>query len=189
VIAQRLDMGGILDLRAGVIAARMTGDQDGAVEDADLLGIGEEGQLATHVGVRDGVVVPVEPGVGRLADRDRCGCRQGERVIRKAGEARRFQGERLAHAQRLAGTGPVGGRSLAPGHGLGVEIVDIRKRARGEEVVADVANGPLHPTLLVASGHAHGPRVEAMVARERQERGLNRMASPRRSRTALLRLS
>jgi hypothetical protein len=43
VIAQRLDMGGILDLRAGVIAARVTGDQDGSVEDADLFGIGEEG--------------------------------------------------------------------------------------------------------------------------------------------------
>ena len=42
VIAQRLDMGGILDLRAGVIAARMTGDRDGAVEDGDLFGIGEE---------------------------------------------------------------------------------------------------------------------------------------------------
>src|SRR5208282_3146891 len=72
--------------------------------------------------------------------------------------------------QRLAGTGPISGRRLAPGHGLGVEIVDVRKRARGEEVVADVADGPLHPTLLAASGHGHGPRVEAIVARERQER-------------------
>ena len=36
VIAQRLDIGGILDLPAGVIAAWMTGDQDSAVEDADL---------------------------------------------------------------------------------------------------------------------------------------------------------
>ena len=67
------------DFEQIVWAARMTGDQDGAVEDADLSGIGEDGQLATDVGVRDGVVVPVEPGVGRLADGDRYGGRQGTR--------------------------------------------------------------------------------------------------------------
>jgi len=42
----------------------MTGDLGGAVENADLLGVGQEGELATHVGMRHGIVVPVEPGVG-----------------------------------------------------------------------------------------------------------------------------
>jgi hypothetical protein len=154
--AQRLDMGGIFDLGAGVVAARMTGDQGGSVEDADLFGVGEQGQLATHVGVRHGVVVLVEPGVGRLAYADRRGGRQRERVVRQRRKARRFEGERFAHAHRLAGTGPIGGRPLTPGHGLGVEIVDVGERASGEEVVADVSDGPLHPALFVASGDAHG---------------------------------
>ena len=42
IVAQRLNVGGILDLGAGVVATRMTGDLDGSVEDADLFGVGQE---------------------------------------------------------------------------------------------------------------------------------------------------
>jgi len=57
-----------------------------------------------------------------------------ERVIRQGRKARRLKGERLTHAHGLAGTGPIGGRPVAPGCGLGVEIVDVLEGARGEEL-------------------------------------------------------
>ena len=128
--------------------------------------------MATDVGMRHGIVVPVEPGVGRLADDDRGRGRQRERVIRQGRKARRLEGERFTHAHGLAGTRPIGGWPFAPSRGLGVEIVDIFEGARGEEIVADVANGPLHAALLVASGDAYGARFEPISRGERQKRGV-----------------
>src|SRR5208337_290011 len=85
------------------------------------------------------------------------------------------RGASRAKASRTLSASPGQGRSAAgPSHQVMAWALRslMSANARGEEVVADVANGPLHPTLLVASGHGHGPRFEAMVARERQERGV-----------------
>src|ERR1700710_2857857 len=160
LIAQRLDMGGVLDLGAIVVAAQMAGDHGDAVEDADLRSVGKKGQLATNMGVGNGVVVPIEPGIRRLTDGDSRGCCQGERGVREGRKSWLLQSEGLTHAHFLAGTAPIGRLPLAPVHGLGVEIVDVREGAPCKKVVADVADGPLHPALLVAPAHAHRTWVE-----------------------------
>ena len=64
------DMGGVLDLRAAVLAAPMAGeDRRRRRAMRTSLGIGQHRQGAPHMGVRDGVVVQVEADIGRLADR------------------------------------------------------------------------------------------------------------------------
>ena len=69
MLDQRLDMGGILDLRSLVVAAPVAGEHLGAVDDAHLMRIGENGQHAPNVGVRHRIIVQVEADIGRLADR------------------------------------------------------------------------------------------------------------------------
>ena len=56
--------------------------------------------------------------------------------------------EDLAHGDgAVLGPGAATGDALAPGLGLGVEIVDIAPRAGGEEAAPDRANRPLHAPL------------------------------------------
>ena len=103
--------GRILDLRAGGSGGRQ------AIWTAPSRmrtswGCGGRGSACDGRGCAGRSSCSGRPGVGRSSDGDRCGGRQGERVIRKAGEARPFQGERLAHAHRLAGQG---GRRPAAG--------------------------------------------------------------------------
>jgi len=69
----------------------------------------------------------------------------------------------------ILGTGPVGRLAATPVLGLGVQVGQIGKAARGEEGVANVTNRAFNPPLLVASGNRHGPGFEAIVARECQE--------------------
>ncbi len=66
VVDQRLEVGGILDLRPLVVAAPMAGEQLGAIDDADFVRVGEHRQHAPDVVVRHGVVVQVEADIGRL---------------------------------------------------------------------------------------------------------------------------
>ena len=47
-------MGGILDLRPLVVAAAMADEHLHAIDDAHLVRIGEHGEQALHLGVRDG---------------------------------------------------------------------------------------------------------------------------------------
>jgi hypothetical protein len=55
----------VLDALGAVVAARMAGDLGGAVEQADLMLGGDEGERPAHEGVRDRVVVAVEADVAR----------------------------------------------------------------------------------------------------------------------------
>ena len=48
-------MGGVLDLGALVVTASMTGEDVLAIDNAHLVGIGEYGERASHVGVGDGI--------------------------------------------------------------------------------------------------------------------------------------
>jgi hypothetical protein len=64
---QGLDMQGLLDLRAAVERARVGRDQLQPIEDAHGIERGEHAQGALHVGVGNGVVVPVEARVGGFA--------------------------------------------------------------------------------------------------------------------------
>ena len=60
------------DLVAGALveAARMGRDDARAVEDAHLVERRDDDEGALHMGVRHGIIVEVESGVGRLADDD-----------------------------------------------------------------------------------------------------------------------
>ena len=61
------DMGGVFDLRAFVVTALMQGENLLAVGDADLVRIGEYRRRPPHMGVRDGIIVQIEPDVRYLA--------------------------------------------------------------------------------------------------------------------------
>ena len=61
-----LDMGGVFDLCALVVTALMPGKNLLAIGDADLMWIGKHRQRALHMGVRDGIVVQIEPDIRRL---------------------------------------------------------------------------------------------------------------------------
>ena len=63
---ERLDVAGLLDLRAAIVAPRVRGDERAAIEDAYGLDGGEHLEGAAHVGVRDGVVVQVKAYLGGL---------------------------------------------------------------------------------------------------------------------------
>ena len=83
VFDQRFDMGGRLDLRPLVIAARMAGDNLAAVDDANLFVIGQHGELPTNMGVRDRVVVEIKADIGCLAGRYILALGHGIRVFRQ----------------------------------------------------------------------------------------------------------
>src|SRR5215472_4304300 len=121
VVDQPLDVGGIFDLRPLVVAAPMAGEDVCAVGDAHLMRIGEHGQNAPDMGVRNRIIVEVEADIGRLADRHRDALQQRRRVARQSQQSRRFVGEYLADgALGFVRAAPVGGRAIAPGVGLGV---------------------------------------------------------------------
>ena len=72
--------------------------------------------------------------------------------------------EGLAHCQLvILGPTPVCRWAITPKLGLRIEVVHIGEATCGEEVVPDVADGALHPTLLVATCNGHGSSFEAVM--------------------------
>jgi len=79
----------------------------------------------------------------------------------------------FAHAAAaLRRTEPLGGGTLTPGDGLGVQIIEVAEATGSEERVAGKPNGALHPTFLVAARHRYGTRLEMVVGGQLQERGM-----------------
>jgi hypothetical protein len=81
----------------------------------------------------------------------------------------------VEQAQQRGGDGAeilaaCGGLARTPGRGLGIEVSEIAPGASGKEGVADGANGALHAPLLIAPRHGDGPRLEAVVRRQGQQR-------------------
>jgi hypothetical protein len=74
---------------------------------------------------------------------------------------------------------------VAPASKLGVQIVDIGKRPRGEERVAEVLDLPFDFSLLIAPPRRAGPRGEVIVPRELEQPRMkpNRAALPLEDRT------
>src|SRR5208283_4935064 len=62
--------------------------------------------------------------------------------------------------------------AVAPGVGLGVEVVEALEGASGEEAVADIADGALHTPLLVAPRHGHGTGLVPIVPGEGDQGGV-----------------
>ena len=66
-------------------------------------------------------------------------------VVRQWQQARRFLGEHFADAAfEVFGTAPVGGQPVAPGLGLGIEIIEIGESTSGEERITYVTYGSFH---------------------------------------------
>src|SRR6202162_2746638 len=82
LLDQGLDMGGVLDLGALVVTASMTGEDVLAIDNAYLMGIGEHGERAPHVGVGDGIIIQIETDIWRLAGGDGHPLEQWVGVIR-----------------------------------------------------------------------------------------------------------
>ena len=146
---ERLDVAGLLDLRAAVVAAPVRGDDGAAIEDAYSLDGGEYLEGAAHVGVRDGVVVQVEAYVGGLVGvhDDPLGSR--ERLIGQGEQMRPLGLEALAHrAAAILRAGPLGRLAGAPGERLGVQILQIGEASRGEEAFPNKADGALDAPLI-----------------------------------------
>jgi hypothetical protein len=170
VVDQSPDMGGIFDLCTLVVAAPMAGEDVRTVGDAHLMGIGKHSKNAPDIRVRDRIIVEVEADIGRLADRDRDALQQRRRVVRQGKQARRFVGEHLADgALGFVRTTPVGGWAMAPGIGLGVQIVETGEASRGEECVTHVSDGSFHAALLVAAPDRDGPRFVTVVPSKTQQ--------------------
>ena len=66
VLDQGLDVWGIFDLRPAIEAARVHGNDLGAIHDAHAAQRGQDLEGAAYTGVRDRVVVQIEAHVGRL---------------------------------------------------------------------------------------------------------------------------
>ena len=148
----------------------MAGEHRAAVDDAYLVRIGEHRQHATNVRMRHRIVVEIEADIGRLADRDRDAFEQRRRVVRQRQQARRFLGEHLADAVlEVFGTAPVGGLPVAPGLGLGIEIIEIGERASGEERITYVTYGSLNAAFFVAARHRHRAGFITVVSGKAEE--------------------
>jgi hypothetical protein len=80
---QLRDVSRILHLLALVVAARMRGDDIGAVQDPDLGRTGHHRECALHVGGRNAVVVAVETHIGCLAGADRLALVGGKGILRQ----------------------------------------------------------------------------------------------------------
>ena len=186
VVDQRLDMGGVLDLRALVVAAPVTGQDMDTIDDAQLLRVRQHRQRALHIGSRHGIVVEVKANVGRLADLDRHALMHRGRVVRQLHQLGGLHSERFPYrARRLGRAAPVGRHTGAPGVCLRIEVVEIVEAAGCEERVPDVPNGPLDAAFFVAARHRHRARFVTVVSGKGQQRGMeaNRIAAPFQNRT------
>ena len=111
VVDQRLDVGGVLDLRALVVAAPMAGEHRRRRRRC----VPHAGRRAPSGragrGMGDRIIVQIEADIGRLADRDRDMLEQRRRVVRQRQQA----GASSANASRTLRAGSSGQRRSAAG--------------------------------------------------------------------------
>ena len=161
----------VLDGLAGVVAAPVPRDLLGAGDDADGGGAREQRQRAADVRVRNRVAIAIEAHVRRLAGDDRCASRRSRRDARAAARAA------AAPAAKTCGDGLIallGMRALmrdvvAPAPKLRVQIVDIGKRPRGKERIAQVVDLALDLALLIGPARRARPRREMIVPGELEQ--------------------
>ena len=181
LLDQPLDVGDILDLRALVVAAPVAGEHLGAVDDAHLVWIGENGQSAPDVVVGNRVIVQVEADIGRLADSDRDMFEQRRRIVGQRQQASHFLSEHLAdRAVRFIGAASVGGRAVAPDLGLGIEVIEIFEASGSKKRIAGVSDGALDATFFVTARDRHGARFIAILPGKAQQGRMetDRVAAP-----------
>ncbi len=154
-------------------AARVPRDLRGAVDEAHRGVAGDERQRLVGMLRRDGVAVGVEARKGRLVDGDRLHeVRLGERIGQRQQAPLLFE-EHLVDA-------PLGPSRMGTHVGdggeedekLGVALVEIANRARGEEAFAQVADRALDLALLLGLSDAAEPRCHAELPAKREQLGV-----------------
>src|SRR6202040_4001113 len=182
LLDQGLNMGGVLDLGALVVTASMTGEDVLAVDNAHLVGIGEHGERAPHVGVGDGIIIQIETDIRRLAGGDGHPLEQRVGVVRQLQQKLRFRGEGLANAEAiLFGAGSIRRQASAPDIGLSIEVIQISKFAGRKEAGANVSNCTFDPTFFIPSGGAadYGANLKSMDLRSRSLAGTRKLRGRR----------
>ena len=141
-------MRGVVDGGPGVVAALVSRDLVGASDEPDGRGVGQERQRVADVGVRNRVVVAIEPDVRELAGDDWShqvglegmrGQRQEPRLL--------FREDLGDRPVPLLGMETLVSDVVPPARTLRVEVLDIPKGTGGEESVAEVADLPLDFTF------------------------------------------
>src|SRR6185437_11411003 len=170
---QRFDVLRLLDLRITIEATRVAGDNSVAIEDAHGLECGKHLESAADMGVRDRVVVEIEANVGSLVrTSDHALCRR-EGLIGQRQESGLLGLKALADAATaVLGTGALCRLAAAPGERLGVKVGQIGEAPCRKEALTYEADCPLDTSLLVATGHRHGPWREPVPGRELKECGM-----------------
>ena len=124
----------------------------GAIDDAYAVNAGQHLQGATHVGVRDRVVVQIEADIGGFWRTHHDAFFARERLGRQPEEPRLFLLEAGAHtAIAIFRARPLGRLAQAPRQRLGVQVGQIGEASGGKEAFAHEADRPLDPTLLTSS--------------------------------------
>src|SRR3984893_10273716 len=170
---QGLDMGGVLDLGALVVTASMTGEDVLAVDNAHLVGIGEHGERALHVGVGDGIIIQIETDIRRLAGGDRHPLEQRVGVVGQLHQKMRFRGEGLANAEAvLFGAGSIRRQAAVPDIGLSIEVIQISKFAGSKEGGANVSNCTFDPTFFISPGDGDRTRIKSIASSKLEQGGM-----------------
>ena len=167
------DVSGVFDLLSTVEGTAMSGEHDAGVEDAHGLEGGRDDEGASHVAVRNRVIVCIESRVGGLSHLDLDALFAGEGIVGQCEQMGALLGEDVGDgALAVLGAGTFGGAGLAPLVGLVIEVVDIVEASGVEEAFADKSDQSLHPALLISSRGRDGARLEAIVSGELKQRGM-----------------
>ena len=151
---------------------RMGGDRRPILEDADLVGQRVHLDDALPGGVGDAVEI--------AADRDHAFVRdpalqfehRAERQRRQLLQLRLLLGEGFGHHPSGRGVNAHVGHGGEPVGELGVQVVEIAERPAEEEVLADVAERPLHLALGLRPVGPAGFRVKVVMAGEVEQRAV-----------------
>ena len=112
---ERFDVSGVFDLLSSVERARMGSEHGAGVEDAHGLEGGRDDKGASHVAVRNRVIVCIESRVGGLSHLDLDTLFAGEGVVGQCEQMGALLGEDVGDgAPAVLGTGTFGGAGLAP---------------------------------------------------------------------------
>ena len=124
--AQAVEMRGVFEGLAGVVAPPMAGHLGLAIQDAHLCPAGHEREWLAHVRVGNRVLVPIDAHVGGLAGAHRAEQLGLKRVRRQREEAGPFLGPEVGdRTVALFGVAPLVGDLVPPPAKLGVEVVEV----------------------------------------------------------------
>ena len=145
-------------------------DLDRAGDEAHRRRAREQRERPPDVRVRNGIAIPVKAHVGRLAGGDgaqRLGV-EGMRGQRE--EARLLLREDLRDGLiAVLGMGTLMRNLLAPATKLRVQIIDIRKRPRGKERIAEVLDLALDFAFFIGPSGCARPRGKMIVPGELEQ--------------------